>query len=394
MTLAPVKRVAIFAEAFLPKVDGVSKTAYLTMRYLKQTGRDVIVFAPDLAPHHIGDVPVVPLPSLGIPQAPETRIAFPHPAISAHLDAFKPDLIHLFSPAIMSVSGMIAGRQLNIPVIANYQTDIPGYANAYGLSMFSQVARDWLRYIHNGCHLTLAPSMWTLRQLQNWGYRRLRLWGRGVNSQRFNPSHASPEWRARLLNGRPPDSLLCIYVGRLANEKRIDLLLETARTPGVALTIIGDGALRGDLEQMFAGTGTHFTGYLFGDDLANAFASADVFMFTGGNETFGQVVQEAMASGLPAVVIDQGGVRDLVENGVTGYICPPSSEAFAQTARLLLEDDAHRREMAAAARAAMEARPWEAIMAQLEGHYMEAVALNARYRKRFPPFGIIPPLFR
>lgn len=394
VTLAPVKRVAIFAEAFLPKVDGVSKTAYLTMHYLKQTGREVIVFAPDIAPHNIGDVRVVPLPSLGIPQAPETRIAFPHPAISAHLDDFKPDLIHLFSPAIMSVSGMIAARQLNIPVIANYQTDIPGYANAYGLSIFSQMARDWLRYIHNGCHLTLAPSQWTMDELKRWGYRRLRRWGRGVNSNRFNPNRASPEWRARLLNGRPPDSLLCIYVGRIANEKRIDLLLETARTPGVALTIIGDGALRGDLERLFEGTGTHFTGYLFGDDLANAFASADVFMFTGANETFGQVVQEAMASGLPAIVINQGGVQDIVEDGVTGYICPPDGEAFARAAQTLLENDTLRREMAAAARAQMEARPWEAIMAQLESHYAEAAALNARYKQRFPPFGLIPPIFR
>lgn len=387
-----MKRVAIFAEAFLPKVDGVSKTAYLTMHYLKQTGRDVIVFAPDIAPHSVGDVEVVPLPSVGIPQAPETRIAIPHPTISQHLDAFKPDLIHLFSPAIMSVSGMIAARQLNIPVIANYQTDLPGYANIYGMPLFSQLTRDWLRYIHNGCHLTLAPSQWTMRELQSWGYRRLRRWGRGVNSERFNPKHASYAWRARLLNGRPADSLLCIYVGRLANEKRIDLLLEAARTPGVALTIIGDGALRDDLERQFEGTGTHFTGYLFGDDLAHAFASADAFMFTGGNETFGQVVQEAMASGLPAIILNQGGIVDLVEHGVTGFICPPDPDAFAEAAQTLLDNERLRRQMSAAARTMMEQRPWEAIMAQLEGHYSEAAALNRRYKTRFPPFGIIPPI--
>jgi glycosyltransferase involved in cell wall biosynthesis len=393
VALAPIKRVAIFAEAFLPKVDGVSKTAYLSMHYLKQTGRDVIVFAPDIAPHWIGDTQIVPLPSLSFPQAPETRVAFPHPTISYHLDQFKPDLIHLFSPAIMSVSGMIAARQMNIPVIANYQTDLPGYATAYGYSVFSQLTRDWLRYIHNGCHLTLAPSRYTMRELQAWGFRRLRQWGRGVNGERFHPRHASHEWRARLLNGRPPDSLLCVYVGRLANEKRIDLLLEAARTPGVALTIIGDGALRGELEQLFAGTDTYFTGYLFGDDLSHAFASADAFMFTGGNETFGQVVQEAMASGLPAIVINQGGVVDLVEDGVNGFICEPEPESFAAAARKLLENETLRRQMSAAARAYAEARPWHAIMAQLETHYAEAVALNERYKRRFPPFGLIPPMF-
>ena len=195
----------------------------------------------------------------------------------------------------------------------------------------SGVLRDWLRYVHNGCHLTLVPSNWTLRELRAIGYHRLRKWERGVNGERFNPNRRSRYWRERLLNGRDPNSLLCIYVGRLANEKRIDLLLETARTPGIALTIIGDGALREDLETQFAGTDTHFTGYLYGDDLAEAYASADAFMFAGANETFGQVVQEAMASGLPAIIIDQGGITDQVKPGVNGFICPADGQAFARS---------------------------------------------------------------
>jgi phosphatidylinositol alpha 1,6-mannosyltransferase len=384
--LAPVKRVAIFAEAFLPKVDGVSKTAYLTLRYLEQTGRQAIVFAPDIAPSSIGNTPVIPLPSVGFASAPETRMALPHPTVVQHLNDFKPDLIHLFSPAILSVSGMLVGRQNHIPVVANYQTDIPGYAHAYGYPWFmADVARNWLRYIHNGCHLTLVPSNWTLRQLRGWGYRRLRRWGRGVNSQRFNPARRSQEWRERLLNGRDPNSLLCIYVGRLAPEKRVDLLLETAQTPGISLTIIGDGALRPELEAMFAGTDTHFTGYLYGEDLANAYASADAFMFTGPQETFGQVVQEAMASGLPAIIINQGGITDQVTSGVNGFICEDDPQEFARAARLLRDDRTLLRQMSVNARLHAERHPWEAIMAQLEGHYREAVALNERHKRLYPP---------
>ena len=326
---APVRRVAIVAEAFLPKVDGVSKTAYLTLRYLQQTGRDVLVLAPDIAPHAVGKSRVIPLPSLGMPPAPETRVALPHPAVNRHLHAFQPDLIHLFSPALMSFNAMLAGHRLGVPVVANYQTDIPGYAVQYGYTLLARPARDWLRLIHNGCHLTLVPSQYTMRQLRAWGYRRLRHWGRGVNGERFHPKHRSREWRDRLLHGRDADSLLCVYAGRLANEKRVDLLLEVARTPGVALTIIGDGAKRATLEGLFAGTGTPFTGYLFGDDLARALASADVFLFTGPNETFGQVVLEALASGLPSIVIDRGGVTDLVQDGVTGYTCGADAGAFA-----------------------------------------------------------------
>jgi glycosyltransferase involved in cell wall biosynthesis len=219
-----------------------------------------------------------------------------------------------------------------------------------------------------------------------------------VNGVRFNPEHHSDIWRARLLNGRDPDLLLCIYVGRLANEKRVDLLLDVARTPGVALTIIGDGSRREELETLFAGTNTYFTGYLFGDDLSQAFASADIFTFTGPNETFGQVVQEAMASGLPSVVIDQGGVADLVIEGETGYTCPDNPQAFAQAIIKLRDHPALRAQMAFQARQIAARRPWEAIMAQLEDHYREALALNDRMLRIYPPFdGLhlpIPTLFQ
>ena len=345
----------------------------------------MLVFAPDTAPPQVGETRVVALPSLGMFTAPETRVALPSLTVASQLEAFQPDLIHMFSPALLSVSGMITGRLRHIPVIANYQTDLPGYAERYGLPVFSQPMRDWLRFIHNGCHLTLVPSQTTYRQLQAWGYHRLRYWGRGVNTVRFNPEHRSEAWRARLLNGRDPHSLICMYVGRLANEKRVDLLLEVARLPGVALTIVGDGAKREELEALFAGTNTHFTGYLLGDDLGYAFASADIFCFTGPNETFGQVVQEAMASGLPSVVINQGGVGDLVIEGETGYTCPDDPHAFAQAVETLRDNPALREQMAFKARQIALQRPWENIMAQLEGHYQEAVQLNERLLRLYPP---------
>jgi phosphatidylinositol alpha 1,6-mannosyltransferase len=376
---AAVERVAIISEAFLPKVDGVSKSAFLTMSYLKQTGREVLVFAPDIAPKSIGDTRVVPLPSFGFPRVPETRVAFPNLRIARELHKFKPDLIHLFSPAFMAVSGMANGRYMNVPVIANYQTDLPGYARIYGLGFLAGLTNAWLRYIHNGCHLTLVPSNDTGAKLHNEGYKRLRSWGRGVDSERFHPDKRTRQLREMLLNGRDPDSLLCVYVGRLAQEKRVDLLLETARTSGVSLAIIGDGAQREELERQFAGTGTYFTGYMLGDDLPAAFASADVFLFTGPNETFGQVVQEAMASGLPTIVTNKGGVKNLVIDGQTGYICPDNERAFADAVVRLRDNPALRRQLSHKARQMAEKRPWEAIMAQLEDHYREAVALNERF---------------
>ncbi|MCD4687465.1 MAG: glycosyltransferase family 1 protein [Anaerolineae bacterium] len=373
---APLKRVALITESFFPKVDGVAKSAYMTLRYLQKTGREVIVFAPDIAPTQVGGSRVVPLPSLGLPFAPETRVALPNLSIARWLEYFKPDLVHMFSPAIMSVSGMLAGRRQTIPIIANYQTDLPGYTHDYGYDFLASPLQGWLRYIHNGCHLTLVPSSQTEQQLDQHGYKRMRIWGRGVDLDRFNPRHRSEEVRARLLQGRDPDSTICLYVGRVATEKRLDLLLEVAKLPGVVLTIVGDGAVREDVEVMFEGTGTVFTGYMYGEDLSSMYASADVFVFPGPRETFGQVVQEALASGLPGVIINQGGIVDLVTHGVNGFHCPADSRAFAEAVAVLLNDPVLYQQMSKAARRQAETRPWTAIMAQLEEYYKEAVTMS------------------
>ncbi len=383
VALAPIKRVAVVTEAFLPKVDGVTKTAYLTIKYLRQTGREVLVFAPDIAPGHIDDTRVIPLLSMGFPKVPETRMAFPNPVIAWELQQFQPDLIHMFSPALMAVSGMANGRHMNVPIIANYQTDLPGYTKLYGWGFMERITRNWLRYVHNGCHLTLVPSPHTAGELRESGFKRLRPWGRGVNGSRFNPEHRSQEWRDKLLNGRDPNSLLCIYVGRLAMEKSVDLLVDVAKTPGVALTIIGDGAEREHLEGLFAGTDTYFTGYLFGENLSAAFASSDVFIFTSPSETFGQVVQEAMASGLPTVITNQGGAPNLIDHTISGLIVEHDEHAFADAIVLLRDHPELRLAMAENARRIAEQRPWEIILSQLETYYSEAVEMNERFIRIF-----------
>src|SRR5258708_4206473 len=207
-----VRKVAIFTEAFLPKVDGVSRTALLTIKYLEQTGREVIVFAPAPAPRQISNTPIVSIPSLWLPFYPETRVAPPWPLVLPRLRAFQPDLIHLFSPFSLGTIGMMAGGWLDVPVIANYQTDLPAYARTYGYTFLTSTFLSLLRYIHDGCTLTLAPSQATLCELHGWGYRRLRLWQRGVDAQRFIPARRSATWRKRLLAGRDSSRLVARHV--------------------------------------------------------------------------------------------------------------------------------------------------------------------------------------
>jgi phosphatidylinositol alpha 1,6-mannosyltransferase len=381
--LAPVRRVALFTEAFLPKVDGVTKSAYFTLKYLQQTNREVLIFAPDIAPPTLDGVRIVRVPSVGFPKVPETRVALPHPLLISELRAFRPDVVHLFSPALMSLLAVQGARGLNIPILANYQTDLLGYAPIYGVPKWlTQWGSALLRGMHNRCHRTLAPSPTILRQLRANGYKRLHLWQRGVDHVRFHPQHRTAEMRTRLLDGRPDTALLCIYVGRLATEKRVELLLEAARLPNVALTIVGDGAERERLERMFAGTGTYFSGYLFGDALAQAFASADVFLFTGANETFGQVVQEAQASALPAIVVNEGGVADLVTHGENGFVCSAQADAFAAAVVRLRDHALLRAEMGRCARERVLQNTWMRVMLQLEQHYRAVLYLHQRHAQR------------
>src|SRR5258708_13780940 len=182
-----VRKVAIFTEAFLPKVDGVSRTALLTIKYLEQTGREVIVFAPAPAPRQISNTPIVSIPSLWLPFYPETRVAPPWPLVLPRLRAFQPDLIHLFSPFSLGTIGMMAGGWLDVPVIANYQTDLPAYARSYGYTFLSSTFLTLLRYIHDGCTLTLAPSKAPLCELRGWGFGRRPLCRPGLDTPRLHP---------------------------------------------------------------------------------------------------------------------------------------------------------------------------------------------------------------
>jgi phosphatidylinositol alpha 1,6-mannosyltransferase len=378
-----VQRVAVFSEAFLPKVDGVTRSALLTIRYLRATGRAVTVFAPSPCLTTLDDVAIHAIPSLPMPLYPETRVAPLWLPALGHLRAFRPDLIHLFSPFGLGSLGMVAGGWLGVPVIANYQTDLPAYAATYGHGYLRRLIIAALAWLHNGCTLTLAPTGATIAELRRWGFRRLRRWERGIDLLRFNPAHYDAAWRQRLLNGRDPSRMIALYVGRLAPDKHIEILKPLAADPRIALTLIGDGSHRAQLDAAFADTDAFFMGAMVGDDLARAYAAADVFAFPGPEETFGQVVLEAMASGLPVVVTDRGGPASLVHAGETGFIVPvDDAQGFIDRVCWLRDNHRARRAMGQAARAGTESRPWLAIMEQLEGHYTEAVRLHQRRSRR------------
>jgi glycosyltransferase involved in cell wall biosynthesis len=311
--------------------------------------------------------------------------------VEQELAAFQPDLVHLVNPASLGWVGLRHARALGVPIVASYQTDIPGYAVRYGLGLLQDPLWAYFRWIHNQADLNLCPSCFTQAQMEAQGFQRVEVWGRGVDTERFNPVHYSEPWRLRLSGGCPELPLL-LYVGRLAVEKRVDWLHPMLISlPEVRLGIVGDGPQRAALEDTFAHTPTVFTGYLHGQALAHAYASADLFVFPSANETLGNVVLEAMASGLPVIAPRSGGLVDHVVDGENGFLFEPDDvEDMAARIRNLISDPVYARQLGAAARAYAELQTWEADLDGLLEQYARLVS----DRCVFPPSGSLPEMVR
>jgi glycosyltransferase involved in cell wall biosynthesis len=370
-------RIAIFAETFLPKWDGIAITLGHLLEYLAAHGHTTLMFAPEGAPDHYAGTPIVGLPAFAFPFYPDLRLVPPVMNVERRLANFRPDIIHIVNPAFLGLTGLRHARSLDVPVVASYHTDLPGYTDIYRLGLFRDTLWAYFRWLHNQADLNLTPSHFTRQELEAHGFERVGVWSHGVDTEQFHPRRRNVAWRARLTGGRPSAPLL-LYVGRLAVEKRIEWLRPVLEAlPQVCLAIVGDGPLRPTLEKQFAGTPTVFTGYLRGDDLAAAYAAADLFTFPSANETFGNVVLEAMASGLPVIAPHAGGPVDLITQGINGFLCAPDDQTeWLTLIHQCVEEPTMMQQMGQRARNFAESRSWEAVFDGLLHDY--AKLLRAR----------------
>jgi phosphatidylinositol alpha 1,6-mannosyltransferase len=367
-------RIALVTESFLPDVNGVAHSVVRAAEHLVRRGHAPMVIAPQPPPGVRGTVdalpyPVVRIPSLPMPGYPQLRLGLPTMALTAALRGHGAEVVHLASPFVLGAWGAVAARALRLPTVAVYQTDVAAYARAYRVAMTEHAAWRWIRTVHNGAFRTLAPSTESVAALESHGVRRVRLWRRGVDDVRFHPKHRSAGIRRALA---PRGEVLVGFVGRLAVEKQVDLLAQTSRLPGVRLVVVGDGPAAGALRRALPDA--VFLGARHGAQLARIYASLDVFAHTGPYETFGQAIQEAMASALPVVAPAAGGPLDLVADGRTGHLVPPyRAEGFTAAIAGLAADPVRRALFGAAARVAVEGRTWTAVGDELIGHYEAAL---------------------
>jgi len=367
-------RIAFFSETFLPKVDGVVHTLCHLLRHLETRGHTAKVFAPEGGPPEYAGASVIGLPAYRFPLYPEIKLVPPLVSVGHQLRRFAPDLVHLANPFLVGLAGLRHAMRLGLPIVASYHTDLPAFFARWGYEAFGRPLWAYARYVHNKADLNLCPSETTRGYLRDHGIKRVGLWTRGVDTERFSPGHRTREWREKLTGGHP-DAPLLLYVGRLAPEKRLDWLLQVlGEIPGARLALVGDGPQRTELEARFPGTATVFTGYIRGLPLAQAYASADVFVFPAMNETFGNVVLEAMGSGLPVVAAGAGGPLDIVRDGENGFLFDPDDPAdLVRSTEKLVRNPELRKRMGGAARAYAETRQWPDVLDELLSDYREVV---------------------
>ena len=368
-------RVALITENFLPKLDGVTRTNAMLLEHVQRREHQAIVFGPEGSPRRYAGARVVPVHGIPLPFYPELRMLFPRRNVGRRLARFKPDIVHLADPMLLGLAGLYWAQRIAVPVVAAYHTNLAEYATHFRLGMLEQPIWAYRRFLHNQCAATLCPSPSTARMLQSQGFERVHIWPRGVDSVLFTPTQRSEERRREL--GATADTKLLLYVGRISHEKNVLILAQAYRAlarADVRLVVVGDGPGRADLEAALKGLPVTFTGYLAGEALAKTYAAADLFVFPSTTETFGQVVQEAMASGLPVIGCDAEGVCDLVQPGITGLLTRPKDAAdFTAAIRALLDDPTRMLAMGAAARAWALTRSWTEVMDDLLALYSEII---------------------
>jgi len=349
-------------------VSGYANRFKEMLRHLESRGDAVVVATPDdtpEAPDSWGAFPVVTLGGFRFrPWYPDICLSIDYKGKALEtLEAFDPDVIHCSSPGFLAVVATQYARQLGKPLLLSYHTHIPVYVKRYASWVPFVERATWklIKTIHNRADFTITTSPQLRDELLAQGIERVGVWTKGIDTRRFDPSFKSDAARAELTDGHP-DAPLAIYVGRLGVEKRIDELRGVLeRIPELRLALVGSGPAREDLEAHFGGDlrdRVHFAGTLSGDALSAAFASADVFCMPSDSETLGFVVLESMASGVPVVGCNAGGVPNLIDDGVDGYLHETGDvDAMADRVRRLIQDPARRKAMGAAARA--EAEKWD-----------------------------------
>ncbi len=368
-------RIAYFTDTYLPQINGQTNTLRELDDYLLKKNISHVFFAPKYpdAASYLSENNVRRFNSISLPFYRECRISIPlYRYLCKKVDAFSPDIIHLATPLGIGLKGLKYARERKIPIVSSFHTNFDVYLKYYKLQYLEDMVWKFFKWFHNFCEINFCPSMHTLETLDKNGIKHLKIWSRGIDTKKFSPRHRDPMIRRQLNAG---SKVLFLYVGRLAPEKDLDILIESINKINVLypceahFVIVGDGPYAQKMREVLPENVT-FTGYLKGLELSKIYASCDVFVFPSSTETFGNVVLEAMASGLPAVSVEAGGVKESIIHAYNGLLCQPrSTDSFTHAISLFLNNRNLIYELGINARKYSMTKSWNLIFGQLVSDY-------------------------
>jgi len=381
--LRPVN-IAIVTETFPPEVNGVAMTFGVITRELARRGHGVTVYRPRRADlgrsEPITGVNEVTMPGFPVPGYPLLRLGWPAGGFLRHLwRSARPDLVHVVTEGPLGASAISSARALGIPVTSSFHTNFHQYAGAYGFRPLRGLVLWWLRRVHNRTRRTFAPTLELAAELTAAGFNDVSLLSRGVDTWQFHPARRSPELRLKW--GAGPDTPVVIHVGRMAVEKNYELLFRAhdamrRSNPALKFVLAGEGPLRARLEREHPEC--IFAGFFSRQEIGRYYASADIYIHASLTETFGNVLTEALASGLAVAGFDYAAARQFITHGENGLVVPCTApDALIEAAVMLANDDLLRTQLRRSARSAVEAHSWETVIAGFERDLLAAAGQPA-----------------
>jgi glycosyltransferase involved in cell wall biosynthesis len=381
-------RLALVTETFPPEVNGVARTLGRWVDEFRRRGHHVQV----LRPRQAAEKPHADLAhGFPLPFYPRMRVGVASPRrIRSWLAQSAADLVHIATEGPLGWAALRAATSLPVTVASSYHTNYDHYLKHYNLAGIERLLFAYFRWFHNQTRVTLVPSEATRQRLLEGGVRHVEIWSRGVDCQLFHPRHRSVELRRAL--GLPEEGVLLVYVGRLAAEKNLSTLLAAfarlrrqfgpVQARSLSLALVGGGPLAAKL-QSHKPEGVILASEQHGAALSRWYASADVFVFPSLTETFGNVLLEAQASGLPVVAFDHPVIRERVAHGSEGLLVPPHGD-FAEALGMICTHRDLRNQLGIAGRSRAEGQGWEAVFDELEGRYLRLVNEGSPCSRAYP----------
>ncbi len=366
-------KLSLVTETFPPEINGVALTNYRLLRSMVQAGHDVELIRPRPAGHSRNGI-WVPSRELGVPGWPipfYRSMRFGHfcrARLVRRWRADRPDVVHIATEGPLGLAALLAAGRLSIPVTSTFHTNFHAYCRHYRAPLLQKPALRYLRWFHNRCERTLVPTPELQKELAAAGFVRLEHMGRGVDRQLFSP--VKRKVKLRRVWGASDDAPVVLFVSRVAPEKNLPFVLETCREmrraiPSLRVVVVGDGPSLAGTKRRFPEA--HYAGMRFDEDLAEHYASADLFLFASTTETFGNVVLEAMASGLVVVTYNYAAGRLHIEHGRSGILVAyDQPRQFSQAARTLLQARSTWTTLGHQAREATARASWSEVARQFE----------------------------